>query len=555
MKLKNFLKEINIFPFILLLVLTINLSCSQKETNEGSLQAKVDSIFAIYNNGHTPGAAVAILKNGEVIFKKGYGMANLEYEIPITPSSIFHIASVSKQFATFSIVLLAQEGKLSLDDEVRKYLPRVPDFGTPITIKQLMHHTSGLRDQWQLLAISGTRIDDVIKQEHVMKLLEKQEDLNFKPGDRHLYCNTGYTVLAEIVKEVSGQSLREFADERIFKPLGMDRTHFHDNYEEVVKERAYSYKKVDEYKFINSILSYSIVGATSLFSTVEDNAKWLKNFWTGEVGGKEAIDQMFELGVLNSGDTINYGLGLSIDNYKNKKRIGHGGADAGYRTYSVIFPEENLGIVVYGNVADFSSAKMAMAVADLFIQEEQTKSAEEEIWEVDRKLFADFKGKYHNEEGLLFEIVDSTNLFVKTGSGLQEMNPFAATSFKVFNGSGIITFNTEEKGLMEFKSGKNTFTLKKYEVPSFSDNELKEYEGVYRSREANTFYEIKAQDGKLILSHSKYEDIPLMAITRNQFSTPNWWMSNIIIKRNAIGKVTAFEVNSGRVLKLVFEKI
>ena len=300
---------------ILLIVLIFVPSCSKKGVPDKKLTAKIDSLFQKWDNDSSPGASVSILKDGEIILKKGYGMANLEYDIPIRPSTIFHIASESKQFTDFCIVLLAQQGKLSLDDDIRKWLPEVPDFGKKIGIRNLIYHTSGLRDQWQLLAISGTRLDDVITQDHILKLVKNQKELNFEPGSRYLYCNTGYTLLAEIVKKVSGLSLREFAEKEIFGPLGMDDTHFHDNYKEIVKNRAYSYSQKDSITFENSVLSYSTIGATSLFTTVKDEAKWLNNYFTAQVGGPEAIEQMYERGILNSGDTLSYAFGLGIDTY------------------------------------------------------------------------------------------------------------------------------------------------------------------------------------------------------------------------------------------------
>jgi len=206
-------------------------------TNEG----RVDQLFTVYDSQHTPGAAVAIVSNGSVIYKNGYGMSNLEYDIPISPSTVFHIASVSKQFTAFALLLLEKDGKLSLDDDIRTYIPEVPDFGETITLRHLANHTSGLRDQWNLLALAGWQLDDVITKEHIMKLVERQKELNFKPGEEYLYCNTGFTLMAEVVARVSGKSFAEFTKDRIFGPLEMNNTLFYDDHEKIVKNRAYSY--------------------------------------------------------------------------------------------------------------------------------------------------------------------------------------------------------------------------------------------------------------------------------------------------------------------------
>ncbi|MGB5781833.1 MAG: serine hydrolase, partial [Eudoraea sp.] len=221
-----------------------------------TLNGQVDELFTVWDNKETPGAAVAVVQNGAIVYKKGYGMSNLEYDIPIVPSTIFHIASVSKQFTAFSILLLESEGKLKLDDDIRKYIPEVPDFGKTITLRHLASHTSGLRDQWNLLAMAGWRLDDVITKEHVLKLISKQQELNFDPGEEYMYCNTGFTLLAEVVARVSGVSFATFTKERIFKPLKMNNTLFYDDHEKIVKNRAYSYHS-DNTGYKKSVLSYA----------------------------------------------------------------------------------------------------------------------------------------------------------------------------------------------------------------------------------------------------------------------------------------------------------
>ena len=201
---------------------------------------RVDKIFERFNRRDSPGCALAVMRDGAVIYKHGYGMADLDHDVAITPSTVFHVASVSKQFTNAATVLLAQEGKLSLDDDVRKYVAELPDFGQRITIRHLIHHTSGLRDQWSLLGLAGWRYSlDLITDDDVLEMMSRQKDLNFPPGEKHVYCNTGYTLLALIVKRVSGRSFREFTSQRIFEPLGMANTHFRDDHAEIVKNQAY----------------------------------------------------------------------------------------------------------------------------------------------------------------------------------------------------------------------------------------------------------------------------------------------------------------------------
>src|SRR4029079_1468907 len=262
--------------------------------------SKINKLFTLWDKKNSPGCAVAIVRNDSILFAKGYGMANLEYDIPIEPQTIFHMASISKQFTAFAIVLLAKQGKLQLDDDIHKYLSWFPDLREKITIRNLLNHTSGIRDQWQLLAISGTRLDDVITQDQVIKILSKQQALNFKPGEQYSYSNSGFTMLAEIVKSVSGQSLKSFTDSAIFKPLRMTNTHFHDEYTEIVKNRSQSYSRISSTKFANSILSYSTAGATSLFSNVDDLSKWVMHFYDPKQTDQKTVALLTQNAILNN---------------------------------------------------------------------------------------------------------------------------------------------------------------------------------------------------------------------------------------------------------------
>src|SRR5687768_11256733 len=222
--------------FIAMLALMVLASIAGvREARADARTDQVDALFAQMDGSRTPGCAVAVFQDGEIRYQRGHGMANLDHGIALQPSSVFHVASVSKQFTAAAVTLLAQEGRLSLDDPVRKYLPEVPDFGSPLTIRQLVHHTSGLRDQWQLLELSGWRYShDLITDADVMSLVRRQKTLDFAPGSKYSYSNTGYTLLAQIVGRVSGRSFREFTTERLFAPLGMSSTHFRDDFTEIV---------------------------------------------------------------------------------------------------------------------------------------------------------------------------------------------------------------------------------------------------------------------------------------------------------------------------------
>src|SRR5450759_379824 len=292
---------------------------------------RVDRLFAQWDKPYSPGCALAVMRDGQVIYQRGYGQATLEYDAPITPTTIFHVASVSKQFTAFAIALLAQEQKLALDEDARKFVPELPQFEQPITLRHLIHHTSGLRDQWSLVIAAGWRMSDVITTSDIMELVQHQQDLNFAPGTEYSYCNTGYTLLARTVERVSGMPFRDFCAQRIFQPLGMRNTHFQDDCEMVVRNRAYSYTSSAGGQFRNAVLSYSNAGGTSLFTTVEDLACWDQNFYDAKVGGWAVIDLLHTRGKLNDGTVLPYAFGLIIGSYRGLRSVEHAGGDAGFR--------------------------------------------------------------------------------------------------------------------------------------------------------------------------------------------------------------------------------
>jgi len=371
----------------------------------------VDQLFAKWDRLDSPGAALAIVKDGSVVYKRGYGSANLEHDIPITPSTVFDIASVSKQFAGIAIAMLIKEGEVSLDDDIHKYLPEVPDFGKAITVSHLLHHTSGIRDWVQSLAIAGWRMDDVITFEHIMKMVRHQKELNFAPGEEHLYSNTNYNLLAEIVARVTGQTFREYTDTVIFKPLGMTDTHFHDDHEMVVKNRASSYYPSGDNTFKISGNNLMALGSSSLYSTVEDMARWIINFDEPRVGGVAVIEQMREQGVLNNGETVNYAFGLAVGKYKELMTVSHSGSWAGFRSHLIHFPEHRFGVVILSNLAGIDTGALAGQVADIYLADQiapeepvaasekaRTEQEQPALAEVDPSVYEEYVGDYYCDE-------------------------------------------------------------------------------------------------------------------------------------------------------------
>jgi len=386
-----------------MLIATLSLSAAADEKSD-----KVDKLFEKWDSTASPGASLAIIHNGEIIYKRGYGMANLEHNVPISPETVFRIGSTSKQFTAACIAILSLQGKLSLDEDIRKYIPELPAYDKPITVRHLVHHTSGIRDYLELAYLSGKSDDDFYTPEESVAMITRQKGLNFVPGDEHLYSNSGYFLLGVIVSRVSGKSLNAFAREHIFKPLGMKNTHYHDDYTKIVKKRADGHAKTENgFKILNTTLNH--VGDGGVFTTVEDLYLWDQAFYNHKLG-KELMDQVHQTGVLNNGKKLNYAFGLDIGQYKGLKLVSHGGGFVGFRADMIRFPEEKFSVICLVNYPAIDPSALCRKIADIYLAD---KISEEKIHEGDRETRRKkapaavpikpeqlnvYPGSYYNEE-------------------------------------------------------------------------------------------------------------------------------------------------------------
>lgn len=332
-----------------------------------SPSARVDALFQRWHTPESPGAAVLITQNGEVVHARGYGMANLAYGVPIGPRTVFDIASVSKQFGAMAILLLEAEGRLRLDDDVRTHIPELPDFGHTITLRHLVHHTSGLRDWPGTLRMAGWSFDDVISFDQILRMARHQRELNFAPGSAYAYSNTGYNLLAEVVQRVTGRSFRDWTDERIFRPLGMRDTHFHDDHAMIVPNLAESYRPAGDGTWRRATDNLTALASSSLFTTIEDLALWVANFDHPIVGGPAVVARSHERGVLTTGDTIAYAFGQGIGSYRGLRTVSHTGSWAGYRSVLLRFPGERFGVIILANAADMNPSALGHRIADIYL--------------------------------------------------------------------------------------------------------------------------------------------------------------------------------------------
>jgi len=353
------------------------------------LNNSVDKLFADWDKPDSPGCAIAIVQEGEVIYKRGYGMADLEHDIVISPKSIFDIGSTSKQFTAMCIALLVNQGNLSLEDRIQDYIPEMVKYEHPITIRHLLHHTSGIRDYISLMDLAGMRFENDYPLEELIGLLSRQKELNYVPGEEFLYSNSGYLLLAEIVKRISGNTLREFSDENIFTPLGMKNTHFHDDFSEIVKNRAIGYSPNQAGGYRIDMSFSDLTGDGCLYTNIEDLGKWDQNFYDNIVGGfdQDLIDMMTTVGTLNNGELLDYAYGLFINEYKGLRIIQHSGSWMGYVAEFSRFPQQRFSVICLSNLSNINPSRLTRQIADLYLSdfmnvlEKDSKKTETEIIE------------------------------------------------------------------------------------------------------------------------------------------------------------------------------
>lgn len=534
------------------------LAASQGPANSADTTSRmVDRVFEAWrgNDADGPGCAVGVSRNGDVLYERGYGMANMETGTPITPSSIFHVASVSKQFTAMAVMLLERDGKLSVDDDIRKYLPEIPDYGTPITIRHLLTHTSGLRDQWALLRLARGRFEENrITDADVLDIASRQQGLNFTPGAEYVYSNTGYTLAAVIVKRVSGQSLRDFADEQIFKPLGMTNTHFHDDYTMLVPGRTSAYaRRAGGWRV--SVPNFDTYGATSLFTTVGDLLKWEANLDSPVVGDAALFGEMETPARLTNGDSTDYGLGLSAGRYRGARVVGHGGADAGYRSYVGRFPEHGLAIAIACNASTANPGALANGVADAYLGSRlavvKSDVAPRGV-PVSAAVLQRRAGVYVQPTTLqVIELSMRDGRLIGGRNSGPTLVPLSENRFRAEDRE--IVFAGGENGGFEMRpsDGGRPIPYEWHQPAQMSAASLAAYTGEYFSEEVNAHYTVSASDSALSLRTGTTDAIAARPAFADTFLGGGY---TIQFTRGG-SQVTGFEVTNSRMRRVKFARV
>ena len=355
---------------LLLLVLagsSFTVGCASQATVDAGIP-EINAIFAAWDQPGSPGCAAAVPRDGDIVYSRGYGYANLDYDIPITPETVFDIGSVSKQFNAAVITMLALEGRLSLDDDIRKWLPELPEYEQTITLRHMMHHTSGLRDYLNLFPLAGRGDYYPISHRQILDMMSRQEALIFPPGDRYRYSNTAYMLLAQVIERASGKSIGTQVNERIFEPLGMTGSYAYDDFEQIIPYRGTGYAQQDDggLRIVHNY-NFDVVGDGQLYSTMEDLLRW-DHYLHG--GKPDIYAQMLNAGHLDNGAGIGYAQGIVLGEYRGLQTVGHSGSSWGFRTQLVRFVEPALSIAVSCNADGIDAGRLAQQVADYYLADQ-----------------------------------------------------------------------------------------------------------------------------------------------------------------------------------------
>lgn len=528
------------------------------------LPARVDAIFARFDRT-SPGCGVGLSKDGHALYTHGYGMANLEYGVPNTDSTVFESGSVAKQFTASALVLLEHDGKLSLDDDIRKYLPEVPSFGGQrITIRNLLTHTSGLRDQWGLLGIEGRgpglQVHSALTS---LDLVAHQKMLNFPPGSEYLYSNTGYALAGLIVQRVSGKTLGQFIAERLFQPLGMTHSQLRDDFTRIVPNRATAYSGSAATGYHTDMPFTNMVGNGGVLSTMSDLLRWNENLDHPVVGGQSYVDEMQTRMRLTNGRTISYALGLEVVDYDGIREVSHSGSTAGYRTFLARYPDQHVSVAVWCNYAGANPTMLAHQVADLVLVKQPVATAQAHATHVDvpPALVDQWVGTYRDPH------TDHTMTLVATAEGLTTVaargagNAGArAVRFIPTGGADFVTPQwrvtfSGSRGHRAFMLVADGDTARYDEVrPAPASLPANDYVGTYASDELDVRFTVATRDGKLYLERRPYQEFELRPVYADDFQSGGG-LGTLRFSRGADGRVTGFAFFAGRVLDVRFARV
>jgi CubicO group peptidase (beta-lactamase class C family) len=546
----------NILLIISLVLLNFQILFAQERSRD-KFSPQIDSLISnYYPSGSSPGIAISIIVQGEMIYSNQVGMANLENMIPITDSTAFHIASVSKQFTSFLALRLEEEGKLSMSDDLRIHIPELKKLPYKITLKQLANHTHGLPNLFELAQLRGIGVEDRMTHEEVVQMLLQIKQINFKPGYQYEYNNTGYVLLAEVIERIVGKPFQTVLKERVLSPFGMINTTAVPKSDMIIKNKAHSYRlEGDQYK--NYAFNIMANGSSGISTTIHDLASWAVNFQFPEKGSQKILQKMQEPTRLANGEVVNYGLGLEWKNYKGLDVVFHGGGDAGYRSYILHVPKQQFSIVIMGNNNDFAPFELTYDIIDFYFKEHQTTYSPKKTTYTTKELKL-LEGTYEFAPGTYYNIIAERDTLYFQSYGTRDKAPLPVIGDDVFLFPYIPTAKCSfYEGGFDFLIADFKYSCKKVNLdpPNRENIQLSEFIGLYRNAEFNTEYEIVISEDHLVAKHSFNEDTVLYPLAENSFYSPSGSLGQIDFIKSKQGEIMKFNLSRQNIKNLEFKKI
>lgn len=532
----------------------------------GTMEERIDKLILQTVEPDRPGCAILVVDDGKMVFKHAYGIADMETGRPITTDTAFNIASVSKQFTAACIALLVEEGKIALDDDIRKYLPEMPAYEAPVKIRHLIHHISGVRDLAVLSFLKGLPVDETYSEPALLDLLARQKALNFRPGEARGYSNSGYFLLGVIIERVTGMSLSAYAEKRLFAPLGMTHTAYHRDPEKMGKNVTVGHVAdgAGKYRRTYVVLDTRDFGHDGIYTTVQDLYLWDQNSFRRTIGGKNFNTLLLTRGKLNNGETITYAFGLEIGEHGGQRTVSHQGGSLGYNAFILRFPERKFTVICLANYA-LNTTKLSYEIADLYLGIPKEKSAHPPapitptVAEVDPAIYAGFAGKYGFNEGAIFTVSTQDNrlYFQPPGAPLLELHPKSATEYFLKQADIQVSFARDETG----KTSGFVFHANGHHIPAVKlddrplrREQLGEYEGEYYSEELQITYGVKVHEDRLCLKAARVPEL----FQRNFRDPPDenvlkhmggdWFVRSygtLEFSRDGNGRIAGFALHSG----------
>ena len=546
---------------LLLSLFAVGQSAGQKE-KPLSPSEKMDELFDFWNRLDQPGFAVVVVKEGQVVYQKVFGLACQEHAVAITPKTVFNVATVAKPFVGMAVALLEKEGKLSLDDDVRKYIPEIPDFGTPVKVRHLLYQTSGLRDWLSVLQLSG-RDKEEVTFERVLQIVKAQKRLAFPPGDRFQNSNTNYDLLAETIKRASGRPFSDWAWENIFKPLKMTRTQFRDNSRSIFDDQAFTYNFTRR-EYLKGIDNLSLAGSHSLFTSIADLAKWLVNLETGQVGGPDIFAKMFTPGRLNNDRSAGFGYGLNVGAGPGGRQVSQTGDWAGSGAVLVHIPDRKFGFVVLANWDYTPVAGFVQGIIETYlplpaepVKKSPPAAAGKAVKVKPEKLDA-YAGDYRIAPGRVFSISRTGDRLSLTVPGAKfVLTTLSETEFLLDVAEARITFQKDKDGNVRqfvWKQGGDEQIAPKIVLVKPTPLELQEFAGSYFNEELDLRYAVELRGDALIVTAPGQNDIRLAPDEKDHFAASSRAIPMVIFQRDGQNRVTGLIIDSDPVRDLVFKR-